>query len=161
MSTAFQPDAFQSDAFQELGGLTTADVNISVAYTNRPDVASIQITVAGTDVTGGWWVPRLKKKKRIEEPEVIPNEVIPEEEPQTAMAEALRRASIKVRKAEDRAVEQAAKEYAAEVVARAAAQQRSVELQQAIAAERRRRDEEELVLMLLTSTRKRKTRQPA
>lgn len=47
MSTAFQPNAFQSDAFQELGGLTTADVNISVGYTNLPDIASIQINVTG------------------------------------------------------------------------------------------------------------------
>lgn len=81
MSTAFQPNAFQSDAFQEIGGLTTADVNISVGYTNLPDVASLQVNVseAGGAADDGWIFSQYRafnKKPKKQKPKL--REVEPE-----------------------------------------------------------------------------------
>lgn len=131
-----------------------------------------QATVSGVaehvsnapDVTGGWgtFLPRRKKKKP--EPEEVeePPAIVPEEvqEPEPAMAAALRKAKISAEKFADRAIEQAAKAYAREVVAQQALAAQ-IESDRALAEMRRRRDDEELALLFILTARKRKPRQPA
>lgn len=168
MSTAFQPNAFQQDAFQQLGGLTTADVEVSVDYTNRPDLASIQINVAGSDVTGGWWpLPRRKKKKP--EQEIVEAIEFVEEEPQTALADALRSAAAKAARQAQRGAEDALVQFVKELEAKRAADEAQrlaneawlAELVRVEAEMRRRRDEEETALLFILTARKRRSRQPA
>lgn len=43
MSTAFQPNAFQSDSFQQLGGVTATDFQATFAVIEGGDIVSLQI----------------------------------------------------------------------------------------------------------------------
>lgn len=61
MSTAFQPGAFQSDAFQQRGGVLGGAITGGLAYTNNDDSFSGAANIAA-EVTGGWH--RIWRKRR-------------------------------------------------------------------------------------------------
>jgi hypothetical protein len=79
MTTAFQTNDFQSNAFQEEGGLTTSDVVIGINATQGGDTGTLAINVAADQVTGGWPIPYLRRRR-------IPRETVEIESPEEITA---------------------------------------------------------------------------
>lgn len=52
MSTAFQPNAFQGTGFQIAGGLTTADVEITIGGSQEGDSGNIELRLPASGVPG-------------------------------------------------------------------------------------------------------------
>lgn len=95
MTTAFQPNAFQSDGFQIEGGVTGEAIVIGINGTQEGDsgLLTVVVQVQSDAVTGGWptYYPRRKRK---------------EPEPETATAQAPEQ-SVEDRLAQRRALRDA------------------------------------------------------
>lgn len=124
---------------------------------------------SGTDFSGGWWMPPRRKKKQ-PEPEVVEQAIeAVEEEPQTALADALRTAAAKAANQAQKGAEDALVQFVKELEARRAADEAQrlaneawlADLARAEAEMRRRREDEETALLFILTARKRKSRQPA
>jgi len=52
MTTAFQPDLFQSDAFQIAGGVAATDFQVTISFTQDSDGYSLQFRLPGEEGAG-------------------------------------------------------------------------------------------------------------
>jgi hypothetical protein len=80
MTAAFQPNAFQSDAFQEHGGSLAGAITGGLSYVNNNDSFSGSANLGASAVTGGWpeHFHYRRRKKVVEQIEPEAQEVTAE-----------------------------------------------------------------------------------
>lgn len=77
MTAAFQPNAFQSDAFQEHGGSLAGAITGGLAYVNNNDSFAGAASLGASAVTGGWgdYYHYRRRKKVVQPVEEVAQEV--------------------------------------------------------------------------------------
>ena len=64
MTTAFQPDFAQSDAFQEHGGVLSGEITGGLAYVNNNDAFAGAAALDQSSASGGYWPDYGQPRRR-------------------------------------------------------------------------------------------------
>lgn len=140
MTTAFQPDLFQSNAFQIAGGVTATEFEATISFTQDSDGVSVTADFPA-EAVGGWPIAygltKLRQQKKREEARLRELE---------AEAEESNRRIAQV-KTED--AKQKAKDRLQKIITRQLEQESLIELLTAEIAREMREEEDDAIAQIL------------
>lgn len=138
--SAFQPTAFQSDGFQQYGGVTTGDFEATIGFTQDGDSHTITAEFPA-EAVGGWPIAygltKLRQQKKREEARLRQLEEEAEE------------ANRRVSQVKNDDAKQKAKDRLQKVIARQLEQERLLELLTAEIAREMREEEDDAIAQIL------------